>query len=994
MRRLLLLLLLAALLPVLLVRAGMYFRWVYSQYQKEMQANLEMACIAATAFNAYLNDVARQASAIGAALLSLEPPETQRATDFLVRSASQYSSVRGFHWVDLEGTIVNSSNSKYLGLCVKDRWHFQQALARDSWVVSDLLQSRLDGVPLIIVARAIRDESGQARGVIVAAIDPDLLEDEILTKGGTPDSMLAIIDRQGRIVAAEPEMHLEWDKRIVTDDGLLAKALAGEPAVGITRANVLEGRWAVARVPISGTGFVASAGRSVDSMMTPLWVDVVATGLALGLAIAGAVVVAIWISRRINRGMQGLEKHAAAVAQGNLDHRAEVTNITELQNLAEAFNRSAEQRKQAELALRESEERFRLATEAIAGFLYDWEVRRGTVQHSQGLRDLLGFEPEPGRTVEWCFNRVHPDDRPAVERVKTAILSGREDLFSCEYRLRHADGHYVWIHDRGRIVRDASGEAVRVVGGVTDISKRKAAEQALGEREALLHALIESLPFDVWAVDTDDRYILLNSLMRQRWGNVSGLRPDDIDVPPEVRELWRSNNLRAIGGEEIRGEVNYTVEGQELTFVNVLAPIRDGDEIRGAVGVNIDITDRKCAEERLRESEEKFRGLAEHARAMIAIVQERRLIYTNPYMSKVSGYSREELAAIDIADMIHPDHRQMVLEWPRLRQLGQPVPDHYEFMMITKNGQECWIELSPAIIVYRGQPAVIGIGYDITERKRAEQQLKELNETLEQRVAERTAVAEQRAAQLRAMAAELSQTEERERRRLAQMLHDDLQQLLAATKFHAGVLQGRLANDVLREHLQHVVDLLDQSIKASRSLTIELSPPILYDAGLVAALSWLARWMQNKHGLHVTIKAESEADPMDEQVRVFLFQAVRELLFNVVKHSGTDRARVEMACRGDEVEIQVSDEGAGFDPNHPRAVDRTGGFGLFSIRERIELLDGRIEVQSSPGAGTRVTLWTPARPRPKGSGPSGGEAPAVADPPAQDPAPGTHSNGR
>jgi signal transduction histidine kinase len=226
-------------------------------------------------------------------------------------------------------------------------------------------------------------------------------------------------------------------------------------------------------------------------------------------------------------------------------------------------------------------------------------------------------------------------------------------------------------------------------------------------------------------------------------------------------------------------------------------------------------------------------------------------------------------------------------------------------------------------------------------------------------VAERTTVAEQRAQQLRAMATELSQTEERERRRLARMLHDDLQQLLAATKYHAGALQGRLSDEALRKRLAKVIDLLDQSIKTSRSLTIELSPPILYDAGLPAALNWLARWMQSKHGLRVEVRADEAAGPQSEETRIFLFQAARELLFNVTKHADVKRARVELRRREDgQVQLIVQDQGTGFDPAE-RQGPSSGGFGLFSIRERLEMLGGRMEIDSAPEAGTRITLLTP-----------------------------------
>ncbi|HUW60531.1 MAG TPA: response regulator [Candidatus Bathyarchaeia archaeon] len=246
------------------------------------------------------------------------------------------------------------------------------------------------------------------------------------------------------------------------------------------------------------------------------------------------------------------------------------------------------------------------------------------------------------------------------------------------------------------------------------------------------------------------------------------------------------------------------------------------------------------------------------------------------------------------------------------------------------------------------------------ERKRAEEQLRELNETLEQRVAERTAMAEERASQLRALANELTQSEQRQRRRFAQMLHDELQQLLIAAKFRVGALRSRTSGEEQLDAVDQVDELLDESIKASRVLTIELSPPILYDAGLVPALEWLAGWMREKHGLTTAVDANEEAEPDSEDIRILLFEAVRELLFNVVKHAQIDEATVLVQkTPNDEITVTVEDTGAGFDPKS--AQDRSGGagFGLFSILERFGLVGGHMDIETAPGMGTRVTLRVP-----------------------------------
>ncbi|MBE0535768.1 MAG: response regulator [Phycisphaerae bacterium] len=253
--------------------------------------------------------------------------------------------------------------------------------------------------------------------------------------------------------------------------------------------------------------------------------------------------------------------------------------------------------------------------------------------------------------------------------------------------------------------------------------------------------------------------------------------------------------------------------------------------------------------------------------------------------------------------------------------------------------------------------------------RQSEEHLRQVNESLEQRVRERTAELalknvqlKSRAEQLSRLASELTLTEQRERHRLAKVLHDHLQQLLVAAKIG---LQGAAHSAVdpeQSEALGGVHNLIKESIATSRSLTVELSPTILHEAGLPAGLEWLARWMEKKHGLRVDLQCQSEARTEREDIRILLFESVRELLFNVVKHAGVTSAKVRMARRNTSLEIMVSDEGVGFDPQrlHAAAGEMAGGFGLFSIRERLELLGGSVKIESSPHGGSRFTLIAPA----------------------------------
>jgi signal transduction histidine kinase len=244
---------------------------------------------------------------------------------------------------------------------------------------------------------------------------------------------------------------------------------------------------------------------------------------------------------------------------------------------------------------------------------------------------------------------------------------------------------------------------------------------------------------------------------------------------------------------------------------------------------------------------------------------------------------------------------------------------------------------------------------DITKRKKAEDELRQARDELELRVRERTAQLNERAAQLSRLASQLTLAEQKERSRLAQVLHDGLQQLLVAAKLRLGLMQSS-EDPAVRREAAELSDIIADCIATSRSLTAELDPPVLRQGGLVPALHWLARWMREKHGLAVSLDAPKRAVPVPETLALLLFQAVRELLFNVVKHAGVSAARVEVAVVDSCVRLAVIDEGVGFDPSILPGGDH---FGLFAVRERLDLLGGRVEITSSPGRGSRFTLVAP-----------------------------------
>ena len=369
--------------------------------------------------------------------------------------------------------------------------------------------------------------------------------------------------------------------------------------------------------------------------------------------------------------------------------------------------------KRAEEALRDSEARLRAVVSSVPVVLFAID-REGlfTLSEGKGL-DVLGLEP--GQVVGQSVFDLYREFPQVLEYIQRA-LSG--DSFTT---LVDLDGITFETHYAPIIA--ATGEITGVIGVASDVTERKRAEEALRESEERLRTVVTNASVILFAIDRDGTI----TLSEGRGLEALGLQPGQMvgqsvfevyqDLP-EVIERARA----ALAGHASTA----TVEINGVVLEAHYSPVRGTDgEIAGLIGVATDITERKRAEEALRESETKFRTMAETVAAAAFIFQGERMKYVNSAAEEVTGYTRAELLRMDFWDVIHPDFRDLVRQRGMARQRGEPVPQRYEVKLLRKDGAEIWVDFTAGMIEFEGKPAVLGTAFDVTERKWAEQALAE-----------------------------------------------------------------------------------------------------------------------------------------------------------------------------------------------------------------------------------------------------------------------------
>jgi PAS domain S-box-containing protein len=496
------------------------------------------------------------------------------------------------------------------------------------------------------------------------------------------------------------------------------------------------------------------------------------------------------------------------------------------------------------------------------------------------------------------------------------------------------------------LLNDLANDLAAGLAALRGRAEQRRAEQVLRQSDNTMRALFNAITEPLFLMDPHGTILTANEAVAQRHGRpVEQLLGTEAFalLPPALAESRRQRMGEVL---RLKKPVAFEDSHQGSWFDNTAYPIFDErGSVAQVVFLSRDITEQRWAVEALRASESRFRSLVEQSLTGVYVIQNDSFAYVNPQFAEIFGYSRDELLSrLPVLSAVHEPDRALVARNLRERLTGQAQTIRYAFRGRRKDGRVIEVEVHGTRIDWNGQAAILGTLVEITERKQAEEALKQHKERLQ------------------VLSRHLVDVQEAERRHLARELHDEIGQGLTAFKISLQTLPPTADSGGRQKQVEESIRLIDGLLDQVRNLSLNLRPPLLDDLGLSPALRWLVNEDCQRAGLQPQLRMDPALPRFEPALETACFRIIQEALTNVARHAAARRVTVEVACENDLVHLKVQDDGKGFDyaAARQRAAEGTS-LGLLAMEERAALAAGHFTLSSQPGQGTVVEAWLPVR---------------------------------
>jgi PAS domain S-box-containing protein len=602
------------------------------------------------------------------------------------------------------------------------------------------------------------------------------------------------------------------------------------------------------------------------------------------------------------------------------------------------------ERKHAEEALRESDEKLRNIVENSTNLFYSRNTDQVFTYLSPQARDILDCEPDEALVNITDFMTDNSINKLGSDLAKKAVQTGaRQEAYELELMSRR--GRRVWVEiQEAPVVID--GKTISIVGAATDITERRWAERALQVSEKKYRDIVTWAPIGIYQSTHSGKLLSCNSSIAEMldYDNVNGLVGCNMGQDIYYDDKDRERFIAKDNSSEKKGTFSHETRwkkknGSIIWVLMTVHDVRDkSSEILYYEGFVFDITERKHAEEALRESEERYRLLVENSTDIVTeISDEDKYLYVSPNVKPILDFEPLDLVGTEVLSRVYGKDKGLIGEI--LSKLGGSATYRYR----DRIGGWHWFESSGRVYyTSSGEQRMVMVSRDITQRRKAEQEL-ELSRK-----------------QLQHFTEHLEHVLEEERKRISRELHDELGQLLTILKFDISWLrlEGVKSDSEAIAKIDAMMESVNEALASVKRIAKEIRPPQLDALGLVGAIQWDIDQSEKKTGLKGIVTVEPAELEIKGQISTVLYRVFREALTNILRHAQAEQIFVRLSQRLGSINLIIRDDGRGITK---KELKGTASLGLVGIRERIRMVGGTITIEGKTGSGTMLSVEVPLK---------------------------------